>query len=131
MLWMQKLAPRLAFPSSFNRAYRCVVTSIKSYVMEELANLVFVGCFIAKCGPPGFQRLWAHLQPALWHYLYGRDDTQDQQRAAASSMWAYAKALEEFVLKGEVRCIPCPYSDGLAYRQDSLAYHAAVSALID
>jgi len=89
------------------------VKCIKSYVMEELANLIFIGCYIAKCGPSGFQSLWAKLQPALWHYLYGREDSNEQQIAAASSMWAYAKGLEDLVLKGEVPVLPVPF-DGHA-----------------
>lgn len=95
----------MAFPSAFNRDYRCVVSYIKSYVMEELANLIFIGCLIAKCGPVGFQSLWEKLQPALWHYIYGRDDGAEEQRHAADAMLAYAQQLEDLVLAGEV-CTP-------------------------
>ena len=101
--------------------------------MGELANLIFVGCFIAKCGPPGFQCMWAHLQKALWHFWYVRDDTHEEQPAAASSMWAYAKALEQFILKGEVHCIPYSPSVGLAYglAEDNLLCHVAVPDITD
>lgn len=91
------------FPSAFNRAYRCVLKHIGSYVMEELANLIFIGCYIAQCGPPGFKSLWVKLQPALWHYLYGVNDTVAQQQQAAKDMRSYAVKLEELVKTGQVR----------------------------
>lgn len=99
---LQALHGRIVYPSAFNRAYRCVVKYIKSYVMEELANLIFIGCYIAQCGPPGFKSLWMRLQPAVWHYLYGRDDTAAQRRAAAVSLQNYASRLEKYVIDGKV-----------------------------
>lgn len=100
---MQALGDRIVFPSAFNRSYRCVLKYIKSYVMEELANLIFIGSYIAQCGPPGFKSLWMLLQPALWHYLYGYDDTVAQQHEAAKAMRSYAVKLEELVAAGVVR----------------------------
>lgn len=102
MCCSQALAQRITFPSSFNRPYRCVVKYIKSYVMEELANLIFIGCYIAQCGPPGFKSLWTCLQPALWHYIYGWDDNKTQQQQAATAMRTYAKRLETFVKEKKV-----------------------------
>lgn len=95
------------YPSAFNRAYRCVVKYIKSYVMEELGNLIFIGCYIAQCGPPGFKTLWMRLQPALWHYMYGRNDTIAQRNAAEASMKAYAARLEKYVIDGKVAFSKC------------------------
>lgn len=91
------------YPSGFNRAYRCVLKYIRSYVMEELANLIFIGSYIAKCGPPGFLTLWKLLQPALHHYIYGHEDTEAQRDAARDSLRSYAVKLEEFVAAGVVR----------------------------
>lgn len=88
-----------------NRPYRCAIKHIKSYVMEELANLIFIGCYIAQCGPPGFKRLWSLLQPALLHYIYGMDDTDAERAAAEASLLAYARELERLVKKGTVRLI--------------------------
>lgn len=99
---MQDLWCRIVYPSAFNRAYRCVVKYIKSYVMEELANLIFIGCYIARCGPPGFKTLWMRLQPALWHYMYGRHDSVAQRNAAETSLKAYAARLEKYVIEGKV-----------------------------
>lgn len=90
------------YGSAFNRPYRCVVKYIKSYVIEELANLIFIGSYIAKCGPPGFKTLWMRLQPAVHHYLYGKDDTLAQRAAAETSLRQYAQKLENFVLEGKV-----------------------------
>ena len=90
------------YGSAFNRPYRCVVKYIKSYVIEELANLIFIGSYIAKCGPPGFKTLWMRLQPALHHYLYGKDDNLAQRAAAETSLRKYAQKLESFVLEGKV-----------------------------
>lgn len=99
----QALGDRIVFPSAFNRSYRCVVKNIKSYVMEELANLIFIGCYIAQCGPPAFKSLWTVLQPAMWHYLYGVDDTDSEQKAAANAMRKYAQKLEKLVAERTVR----------------------------
>jgi len=70
--------------------------------MEELANLIFIGCYVAKCGPPGFKSLWMRLQPAMWHYLYGKDDTADQRCDAERSLKHYAARLEKYVIDGQV-----------------------------
>lgn len=99
---MQALHGRIVYPSAFNRSYRCVVKYIKSYVMEELANLIFIGCYIAQCGPPGFKSLWMRLQPAMWHYLYGKNDTASQRRTAEVSLQNYAARLEKYVIDGKV-----------------------------
>ena len=101
-LLLQGLACRIVYGSAFNRPYRCVVKYIKSYVIEELANLIFIGSYIAKCGPPGFKTLWMRLQPALLHYLYGKDDTVAQQHAAETSLRRYAMKLEKYVIEGKV-----------------------------
>lgn len=104
---VQALASRIVYPSVFNRPYRCVVKYIKSYVMEELANLIFIGCYIAQCGPAGFKSLWKRLQPAMWHYMYGFDDTAQERDAAEASLKSYAIYLEELVLNGVVRPTCC------------------------
>lgn len=101
-LLLQGLATRIVYGSAFNRPYRCVVKYIKSYVIEELANLIFIGSYIAKCGPPGFKSLWMRLRPALLHYLYGKDDTVLQQHAAETSLRRYAMKLEKYVIEGKV-----------------------------
>lgn len=88
---LQALWNRIVYPSAFYRAYRCVVRYIKSDVMEELANLIFIGCYIAQCSSPGFKTLWMRLQPALWHYMYGRNDTTAQRNEAEASLKKYAK----------------------------------------
>jgi hypothetical protein len=99
---VQRLATRITYPSGFNRQYRCVIDYIKSYVMEELANLVFVGCLVAKLGPPGFQRLWKEVQPAVWHYIYGFQDNKTDQQQAANHMRNYACLLEQLVEEQQV-----------------------------
>lgn len=99
---VQRLRDSMVFPSSFNRPYRCVVKYILSYVMEELANLIFIGSFVAKCGPAGFQTLWSLLQPAVLHYMYGREDTEVQRSFAEDCMRRYARKLEQLVIESKV-----------------------------
>lgn len=101
-LLVQALSSRIVYPSAFNRPYRCAVKYIRSYVMEELANLIFIGCYVAQCGPPGFKTLWMRLQPAMWHYMYGKHDTVAQRHAAERSLKNYAARLEQYVLEGKV-----------------------------
>jgi hypothetical protein len=99
---MQGLANRVRFPAVFNRPYRCVVAEVQHYTMEELGSFLWVGSMIAKIGPPGFRKLWQQLCPALKHYLYNHDATQDECDKAADRLWQYAVELEELVFAGQV-----------------------------
>ena len=92
----------MLLPSGFNRPYRDIVKYIKSYTIEELSNVIFLGCYMAKVGPPGFLSLWKHLQPALHHYIYGYDDDMHQQRKAHEDLVAFASLLEQMVRDGKV-----------------------------
>lgn len=100
---MQALEKRIKLPATFNRTYRDVVAHCKQYTMEELANLVFLGCLFAKHAPPGFQGLWKMLQPVVYHYLFARDATAEDRQAAARNAHAYASAVEQHVAAGNVR----------------------------
>lgn len=99
---LQSLKHRIKLPFGFNRPYRCVVKYGKSYVMEELANLIWLGGLLAEAGPPGFRRLWGFLQPALQHYLYGWNATVEDIHAAAANMRNYAQELERGVIAGKI-----------------------------
>ena len=99
---VQGLRHRIKYCSAFNRPYRCIVKNVKGYIMEELGNLIFIGCYIARCGPPAFQALWKHLQPALHHYIYGYEDTWHTAQAAHRHAREYATLLEQLVLQGKV-----------------------------
>jgi hypothetical protein len=70
--------------------------------MEELANLIWIGCLIAYTGPPGFQKLWRELQPALQHYIYGFDATGDAMLSAARHLKQFAIYLDEYAVSGQV-----------------------------
>lgn len=99
---MQALEERLRFPSCFGRQYRDVAEHCSDFIMEELAAYIWYGGAIAELGPPGFQKLWKHLHPALWHYFYNRDASEEQMREAAASLRRYAEELEKFIINGKV-----------------------------
>ena len=101
---LQALKSRVRFPYGFNRPYTDVTVRAKAYLLDELANLIWIGGVVAFYGPPGFQELWTHLRAALKHHLYGVDATEDDMCAAAASLRKYACLLEQMVLRGEV----CP-----------------------
>lgn len=91
LLDMQDLKHRVRYPLCFAHKYKDIVQNGHQYIMESWSNMIWLGCLIAEYGPPGFQLLWKHLQPALKHYIYGLEDTQpDQMRVAANSLYAYA-----------------------------------------
>lgn len=101
---MQRLAQRIVCPKGFGRNYRCVTKYISSYTLEELANLVWIGCLISASAPRGFQQLWALLQPAVKHYLFGFEASEGAMRSAANSMLEFARTLERMVTKQWVCC---------------------------
>jgi hypothetical protein len=101
--WMlQRLEDRIRFPASFSRPYRDVVKWCKAYIMEELGNLVWIGCMMAYHGPAKFQTLWKFLQPCLLHYLFASDPNQAACDAAAASLQGYGSSIEELVATGVV-----------------------------
>jgi len=104
---VQALAPRICLPRGFNRQYRCVVTHIKGYTMEELANLIWIGDIIAHNGPDGFRNLWRMLQPAVKHYIFGFDATEPDFRAAHAQLRSYAEEVESRVVATAVRSLSC------------------------
>ena len=106
---MQGLQHRIVYPKGFNRPYRCVVQYCQSYTLEETSNLIWIGSLIAYRAPAGFRKLWGLLQPALVHYLYGRDGSERAIRAAARSIQRYAEELEKFVIAGWVRSLWIPW----------------------
>lgn len=79
------------------------MTYIKSYTLEELANLIFIGGYIAALGPPKFRLLWSYLQPAVKHYLFGYGASAEDIVAAGRNMRKFADELERRVLVREVR----------------------------
>jgi hypothetical protein len=79
------------------------VDEVQHYTMEELGSFLWVGSMIAKIGPPGFQKLWQHLCPALKHYLYNHNATAAQCDEAYDHLWSYAVELEKLVDTGQVR----------------------------
>jgi hypothetical protein len=103
---VQRLEDRIVCPKGFGRNYRCVTKYINSYTLEELANLVWIGCLINAVAPKGFQQLWKKLQPALKHYLFGFEARETDMRSAAKSMLDFARMLEEMVIKQWVRFPP-------------------------
>lgn len=100
---LQALASRIKYPAPFNRKYRCVVEYSESYIMEEYANMVWIGSLIAKIGPPGFQSLWRLLRPVLKHYIYNFDAEPEECELAGKQLWDYACCVEEHVQAGHVR----------------------------
>ena len=108
-LGLQALAPRIKLPASYSRPYRDAVKFIKRYTIDEELDLLWIGCLIAKLGPPGFRKLWAKLQPAGVHYFYGFDATLADIDAAAANMLDYAKLLEQHADKGEVCAVSLSY----------------------
>jgi hypothetical protein len=75
------------------------MTYINSYTLEELANLIWIGCFISAVAPKGFQQLWAKLQPAVKHYLFGFDAKEADMRSAAKDMLEFARTIEAMVIR--------------------------------
>lgn len=104
---VQGLVRRVRFPAVFNRPYRCVAEEVQHYTMEELGSYLWVGSMVAKIGPPGFQKLWRFLCPALKHYLYSHDADSSACDTAARNLWHYAVELEKLVDSSKVSCTPC------------------------
>jgi hypothetical protein len=102
---MQGLEARFAFPECMGRSYTDIVDHLMSYTMEDLASSVFWMLPIVEHGPPGFQKLFKLLQPALWHYAYNRSATREEMDDAADALLEYARQLEHFVKKGLVRVL--------------------------
>jgi len=103
---MQVLATRIGLPHGFAHRYRCVVTHGHSYTMEEWSNIIWLGGFIARCGPLGFQKLWAHMYKFLRHYIYGVDVKADDvvpMHAAHGHLCKYAEELDRMVGREQVR----------------------------
>lgn len=100
---VQALGSRIQLPFGFNRPYRCIVKYVRHYTIEELGSFIWIGGLVSRYGPPGFRELWSLLQPALCHYMYGCDATEEDMRAASRSLWAFACCLENKVLQGVVR----------------------------
>jgi hypothetical protein len=58
---------------------------------------------ISAVAPKGFQQLWAKLQPAVKHCLFGFDAIMADMWSAAKHMLEFAHALEEMVMQQWVR----------------------------
>jgi hypothetical protein len=82
--------------------YRDVVHHCLDFTMAELSAFIWYGGGIAELGPPGFKKLWANLQPALWHYMYNRSASAEDMREAARHLRSYAEDLERYVIRGWV-----------------------------
>jgi hypothetical protein len=80
-----------------------VTKYINSYTLEEISNIIWIGCLISAVAPKGFQQLWAKLQPAVKHYLFGFDAKEADMPSAAKHMLEFARALEEMVMQQWVR----------------------------
>jgi hypothetical protein len=100
---MQALEDRFGFPSCFDVQYRDVIDNCLAFKMAELAAYTWYGGAIAELGPHGFKRLWSHLQPALWHYMYNRGASVDDMHTAARELRTYAEVLENYIMRGWVR----------------------------
>ena len=75
----------------------------KNDIMEELGTQVWIGCLIAKHGPPKFQLLWKHLQMVLKHHLFDADPSEADCQRANRAMDQYCETIEELVQSGHVR----------------------------
>jgi hypothetical protein len=106
----QALAERFHFPSAFDMQYRDVVHCCLEFTMAALSAFIWYGGAIAELGPAGFKKLWANLQPALWHYLYNRHASTDDMHAGARHLRAYAEDLEGYVIQGWVCNLPMAVS---------------------
>ena len=100
---VQQLEDRIALPAIFSRPYCCVIKWCKKYIMEELGTLVWIGCLMAKHGPPKFQLLWKQLQVVLKHHLFDADPSAADCERANRSMDAYCETIDSLVLSGHVR----------------------------
>ena len=66
--------------------------------MEEYANLLWVGYILANNGPNGFKTLWSLLRPAVVHYLYGFNATEEECHEAEVSLQKYAALQEKMII---------------------------------
>jgi hypothetical protein len=67
--------------------FRCVITHIEGYTMEELGNLIWLGDLISFWGPRQFQ-LWGDLKIASQHYIVGFGAGDAQMQKATKHMRA-------------------------------------------
>jgi hypothetical protein len=70
--------------------FRCIITHIEGYTMEELGNLIWLGDLISFRGPCKFQLLWGDMKIALQTYIFGFGAGDAQMQKAAKHMRAYA-----------------------------------------
>lgn len=90
--------------------------------MEEYANTLVIGCLIARCGPPGFKKLWRHATGFARHYLFNFDPTEAQTRAAVAHLKAYACEMEKLVIRKKVRGQSCHWQPMLCRRGAYIQY---------